>query len=339
MRTKRKLLAGVALLLAAGGALAPRPAAAEAKTLRLAQQYGLTYLAFMVMERDRLVEKNAAAAGLGDVKVEWSTLASGNVMNDALLSGSIDFASTGVPPFLTLWAKSRGNLDVKGVAAYNALPLILVTRNPDIRTIRDFTPDDKIALPGAQASSQAIMLQMEAERLFGPGNEHRLDALTVSRGHPDAMAALLSKRTEITAHFSAPPFEDRELADPSIHEVLRSTDVYGGPGTIGVTFTTAKFHDANPKLFRVYLDSLRQAIDAINADRKRAASVYLEMSKDKMEPAEVERLLARPEMVFDIVPHGTMRVAGFMARTGSIKVRPDSWQDLFFPEIHGLPGD
>jgi NitT/TauT family transport system substrate-binding protein len=214
-----------------------------------------------------------------------------------------------------------------------------VTRDPEVRTIRDFTPADKIALPGARASSQAIMLQMAAERAFGPGQEHRLDALTVSRGHPDAMAALLSKGTEITAHFSAPPFQDRELAVPGMHRVLSSTEVYGGPGTIGVTFTTTKFHDANPRLFRVYLDSLRQAIDAINADRRRAAAAYLEMSKDRIEPAELERLLDRPEMVFEIVPHGTMRVAEFMARTGSIKAKPESWKDLFFPEIHDLPGD
>jgi NitT/TauT family transport system substrate-binding protein len=104
-------------------------------------------------------------------------------------------------------------------------------------------------------------------------------------------------------------------------------------------WTTKRFHDANPKLYRVYLDSLRQAIDAINADRKQAARIYLDLSKDKMELDELERLLARPEMVFEIAPRRTMRVAEFMARTGSIKQRPESWKDLFFPEIHDLPGD
>ena len=58
-------------------------------------------------------------------------------MNDALLSGNLHIASGGVPPFITLWARTRGNLDVKAVAALNAMPLLLNTRNPRIKTIRD----------------------------------------------------------------------------------------------------------------------------------------------------------------------------------------------------------
>jgi NitT/TauT family transport system substrate-binding protein len=326
------------MLVALAAVLLAVPAVAETHLVRVATQYGLTYLPLIVMEHDHLIESNAKAAGLGDVAVEWTILDSGNVMNDALLTGSIDLASTGVPPFVTLWAKTRGRLDVRGVATYNALPLILVTRNPNVRTIRDFTPSDRIALPGVQSSSQALMLQMECERVFGPGNQHRLDALTVSRGHPDAMAGLMSG-TEITAHFSAPAYEQRELADPAIHEVLRSTDVYGGPGSIGVVYTTASFHDANPGVYRVALASLEQAIAAIEADHRRAASIYLAMSKDKMEEDALVALLDRPEMVFDATPHGIMRIADYMARSGVIKQRPDSWKDLFFPEIYDRAGD
>ncbi len=34
----------------------------------------------------------------------------------------------------------------------------------------------------------------------------------------------------------------------------------------------------------------------------------------------------------------TMKFARFMQEVGSIKTAPRSWQDLFFAEIHGLPG-
>ncbi len=34
----------------------------------------------------------------------------------------------------------------------------------------------------------------------------------------------------------------------------------------------------------------------------------------------------------------TMKYARFMQEVGSIKTAPRSWQDLFFAEIHGLPG-
>lgn len=33
-----------------------------------------------------------------------------------------------------------------------------------------------------------------------------------------------------------------------------------------------------------------------------------------------------------------MKYADFMAGVGSIKARPLSWQELFFPSIHHVPG-
>ena len=98
--------------------------------INVAQQYGIGYLPLMLMEEQKLIEKHAKAAGV-DVKVDWAKFAGGNVMNDALLSNSLQFASGGVGPFVTLWAQTRGNLDVKAVAAINSMPLYLNTRNPE----------------------------------------------------------------------------------------------------------------------------------------------------------------------------------------------------------------
>jgi hypothetical protein len=33
-----------------------------------------------------------------------------------------------------------------------------------------------------------------------------------------------------------------------------------------------------------------------------------------------------------------LKYAEFMAGVGSLKMRPASWKDLFFPAIHGVPG-
>lgn len=55
------------------------------------------------MEVQRLVEKRAAMAGLGDVKVTCTVIDGGKVINDAMLAGSLDIASVGVPGFLTLY--------------------------------------------------------------------------------------------------------------------------------------------------------------------------------------------------------------------------------------------
>ena len=45
-----------------------------------------------------------------------------------------------------------------------------------------------------------------------------------------------------------------------------------------------------------------------------------------------------PQVVFTTTPQNVMKYADFMARTGAIKVRPELWKDLFFPNVHGLPG-
>jgi NitT/TauT family transport system substrate-binding protein len=191
MRALRKTKAGLTFAIAALS-LALLPAAhAEMSEIHVSRQYGISYLPLMIMEDQKLIAKHAKASGI-DVKVNWSKFASGAVMNDALLSGNLQFASGGVGPFTTLWAKTRGNLAVKATSAINSMPLFLVTDNPKVKTVKDFTDKDKIALPAVKVSIQAVTLQMAAEKAFGPGQQNKLDHLTVSMSHPDAEAALLS---------------------------------------------------------------------------------------------------------------------------------------------------
>ena len=37
-------------------------------------------------------------------------------------------------------------------------------------------------------------------------------------------------------------------------------------------------------------------------------------------------------------PEATLKQAEFMYDVGTIKVKPKSWKDYFFPEAYGLPG-
>jgi len=312
-------------------------ARAEMSEINVAQQYGISYLPLMIMEDQKLIEKHAKAAGI-DVKVGWAKFAGGNVMNDALLSNSLQFASGGVGPLVTLWAKTRGNLDVKAVSAINSMPLYLTTRNPDVKTLKDFTSRDKIALPAVKVSIQAVTLQMAAEQVFGDGQQYKLDSLTVSMAHPDAQAALLSGKSEITAHFSSPPFQYQQLEHPEIHRVLNSYDVLGGPATFNTVWTTSKFRAENPKLYAAFIAALDEATATINKDKHAAAQTYLRLSKDKSSVESIEKMLNDPEIVYTTTPQNVMKYVDFMYKIGSIKVKADSWKDLFFPNIHSAPG-
>ncbi|MFL6676136.1 MAG: ABC transporter substrate-binding protein [Massilia sp.] len=311
---------------------------AEVSELKVAEQYGISYLPLMIMEDQKLVEKYAKEAGIGNLKVSWAKFAGGNVMNDALLSDSLHFAAGGVAPMVTLWAKTRGNFDVKAVAALNSMPLYLNTRNPNVKTIKDFTDKDKIALPAVKVSIQAVTLQMAAEQAFGPGQHGKLDKLTVSMSHPDGQAALLSGTSEVTAQFSAPPFQYQQLENKSIHKVLDSYTVLGGPATFNLVWATTKFRNDNPKVYAAFTKALDEATAMINRDKKWAAEAYLRISKDKDSLEDTLKILNDPQVKFTTTPQNVTKYVDFMAKVGSIKAKPASWKDLFFPNVHNLAG-
>ena len=335
-RDKHRPATALVTLLLVGLAVG-QVARAEMSEIHVAQQYGIGYLPLMIMEEQKLIEKYAKAGG-ADVTVSWAKFAGGNVMNDALLSNSVQFASGGIGPFVTLWARTRGSLDVKAVSAINSMPLFLNTRNPAVRTIRDFRDTDRIALPAAKVSIQAITLQMAAEKTFGEGQQNKLDALTVSLSHPDAQAALLSGQSEITAHFSSPPFQYQQLKNPAVHTVLTSYDVLGGPATFNVVWATSKFKNDNPKLYDAFVKALDEATALINRDHRRAAETYLRLSRDKDSVQEIQAMLDDPAIVYTTTPQNVMKYVDFMLKVGAIKSKPDSWKDLFFPNAHNLPG-
>jgi sulfonate transport system substrate-binding protein len=219
----------------------------------------------------------------------------------------------------------------------SSVPLYLNTRNPNVKTVKDFTDKSKIALPAIKVSTMAIVLQMAAEKAFGPGNHTKLDHLTISRSHPDGMAEMLSEASEIDSHFSWPPYQYRELKRPGVHTVLSSNDVMGGAATTVVVIAPKRFRDANPKIFAAFVAAMQEADDIIKRNRKHAAEVYLQVSKDKDTVENIETMLAEPGQ-FSIVPEKVMKYVEFMYRTGMVKQKPASWKDLFFPEVHHLPG-
>ena len=321
-----------------GLAVAASARAEDVPRLRIAQQFGLSYLPLIVAHEQGLVERYAAEAGLAHVEVVWQQFSGGSAMNDALISGNLDMATAGVPPMVTIWSKTRRNLGVKGVAALGALPNFLTTNNPKIKSLADFTDADRIALPSVKVGYQPVVLQMAAEQQFGPGNQAKLDPITVSMPHPDAAIALLSHAGTIDAHFTSPPFQDRELKDPAIHKLLSSYDVLGGPCTFNVVYATTPFHDANPKLVRAFIQALDAADAFIRRDPAAAAALYLKEETAPLPQAEIARIVADPANDYTVTPERSFQYAAFMARTGTIPEQPESWRDLFFADIHDRAG-
>lgn len=331
-RVVRFVTGALLALTLAGLALAvPTPALAEGR-IRIAEQYGIVYLLLNVARDQQLIEKHGKAAGV-DIKVDWAKLSGGSAVNDALLSGAVDIAGAGVGPLLTIWDRTKGKQNVKGVASLGNFPYYLVSNNPSVKTIADFTDKDRIAVPAVGVSVQSRVLQLASAKLWGDAQYNKLDKISVALPHPDAAAAIIAGGTEITGHFGNPPFQEQELAEnPNAHIVLSSYDVLGGPSSSTLLFATEKFRNENPKTYKAFQDALKEAAAFATANPEKAADTYLRVTGAKQDRDFLIKVIKNPDVQFKLEPENTIGLARFMHKVGAIKNEPISWRDYFFDD-------
>jgi NitT/TauT family transport system substrate-binding protein len=333
MRAGHVLAIGLTLTLAAVGC-----AGAEVSEVRIVAQNGSNYLPLYVMEGQKLVEKHLAAKGLGSTSVVWSKLAGPSAIIDSFLAGAVHFSAQGVPSTALIWDRTRNGIGAKAVCALVASNIWLMTRKAELKSLRDLTDRDRIAVPSIKTSAQALFLWTAAEKEFGPGQWGKLDHLTVSLPHPDAMAAVLNPNGEITVHAATPPYSDLERK-AGLHSITDLYAVEGGAVT-GLNFvSTEQFRKANPVTYDAVVAAYDEALDWINADKRRAAQLYLDMSKDKMSLDDLAQILMAPDYIFGKTPHGVGAAMAMMYKTGMLKTKPQSWKDMYFSEAQQLAGD
>ena len=290
-----------------------------------------------VMKAEKLVEKHLARNGLSNSKVTWATLGAGAAANDALLSGQLHMAAGGTGPAIILWDRTRSTMDVRGVAALSSMPNLLVTRNPNIKSIKDFTEKDRIAMAGAGSSVQTTYLQMAAAREFGIDNFKKLNPMMVNLAHPDGLRAMLSGSGEIQSQFTSPPFQNTAI-ESGARPVLNSYDIMGGPNTFLMVWSTSKFRVENPRSYKSVLDALREATDFINANKRKAAELYVAEGGGKESVDKILAIMNDPQIRYTLAPERILPFAQFMHQVGTLKTKPASWKDLFFPDIYELSG-
>jgi len=304
--------------------------------VQIAKQFGTLYMQQDVMEQQKLIEKHAARLGLPNLAVSYIRLAGTGPVTDGLLAGKLHFASGGAPGAMLLWDRTRGG--VKSCFAMNATDQKLLTVRPELKSINDLAPTDRIALPAVKTSPQAVWLQMAAVQAFGAANWAKFDAQTVSRAHPDSMAQMLG-RTEINCHWTSSPFQERELAAPGVQEVASSFRIMGLPSvTPNTIYGNAQFRESNPLAWQASLAAFQEATDFINKQPRQAAELYLLNSGDKDTVANVMAAMASPGNAFTLQaarPPESRRLHG---RHRRLKRRPANLADLFFPEAAEMGG-
>jgi NitT/TauT family transport system substrate-binding protein len=331
----------VALSLAASMlASASNVAAAADNEIRVVGAYGLQFLPTYVAIDKKLIEKHAVELGIADPKVTFNWVSNGGAINDAIISDSSDIGEVPGPALVLLWNKTRGAQAIRGVLAASEIPPILVTIDPRIKTIDDYTDQDRIAMATVKISSYAIMMQMAAAQRYGWEQRNRFDPMSVQLGFSETMAVLLSGGTEIKSTVIVPPYNEELLESGKAHQVLSLDDVLGGHGTLNVFSTTEKFHSQNPKAFAAVKAAFIEAIQFINSDPLAAADIYLKREPSKHDSSWIVNMMSDKNLVnFTPDPHRFGKLAAFLHQSGAINAEPASWRDLFFDQAAGLDGN
>ncbi|OYR12577.1 ABC transporter substrate-binding protein [Brucella thiophenivorans] len=310
---------------------------AETVNVRLARQFGIGYMPLTLVHAQGLLEKHAKEAGV-EVTTEWLRFTGGSGMNEALLSGNLDIAAGGTTPMLTIWARTQNNIKIRGISALASMPLHLMTTNPNIQSLADFSSGDKIALPAVKTSIQAITLQMGAEKYLGEGKHADLDTFTVSMGHPDAQLALMGGQSEINSHFGSPPFQNLEAKTAGAHKVLDSYDVLGGSHTFTAIWAKNDFIENNPKLVEALMAALEESISFITTNPEKAAQIWMKAENTNLTQEEVVALIKDPQTKWTTTPERLLPYVNYMARVGLITRDTDNWRDLFFDTVKDANG-
>ncbi|MGA7789783.1 MAG: ABC transporter substrate-binding protein [Xanthobacteraceae bacterium] len=332
-------VAGVSFAVALMAFSAASASAAE-NDIRVVGAYGLQFLPTYVAIDQHLIEKHAKALGIVDPKVTFNWVSNGGAINDALISGTSDVGQVPGPALVLFWNRTRGAQAIRGMLAGSEIPPLLITVDPRIKTIDDYTDKDRIAMATVKISSYAIMMQMAAAQHYGWDQRNKFDPLSVQLGFAETMAALLSGGTEIKSTVIVPPYDAELLESGKAHQVLSLDDVLGGHGTLNVFATTEQFHSQNSRGYAAVKAGLIEAIQFINEHPHAAAEIYLKREPSKHNTDWIVNMLDNKKLVnFTPDPHRFGKLAAFLHKTGAINDEPASWRDLFFDQAAGLDGN
>lgn len=281
----------------------------EKLQIKIAEQYGLAYAPLQIIKEKKLIEKN-----LPEIEITWRQLGNTAAIREAMLAGELDVGFMAIPPFLIGWDKG---MEWKIACGLSSSPVGLVVNKDHIKSIQDFTLEDRIALP-QPGSVQHILLSLASEKLWG--DPAKLDNLLVTLDHPNGMNALLARR-EVSAHFTTPPYIFKELENPGMHQILDGKEAMGEEFTFIVGVTTTKLYKNQPEVYNAFLKALEEAVSFM--ENNRAETVNILAAAYQIEQEELLKYLEHPDMAYGLEVKGIMKFADFMQRNDYIKRKPN----------------
>ncbi len=319
---------GSMLVLVACGAPSSAPASSPGaiqtpSSLTIAYQPGIGYGQLLIMRQEKWIETDFPG-----MQVAWRVLTSGDIIRDQIISGQVQIGAGGSGPFLVGWARGVG---YQLVAGMNEMDLWLNTRDPNIKTVKDFKPGMKIAMPALDAI-QAVALRKVAEKELG--DAHKLDQNLVAMAHQDGRQNLLSGA--IAGHFTSPPFQYQEV-DEGAHTVLHSVDAFG-KSTFNAVYTTKAFYDQYPAFVQKFYDYIKKATDLIHNDPTGAAKIIATADNRPADADKYKGWITHEGLEYTMKPSGFLTTGEFMKKIGLIPKTPATMKEIELPPLQKLGG-
>ena len=313
------VLAALAML-AIGTPARTAPASDAPATVTIAYQPGISYTTLIVMKMRGTLEKQFPGT-----KFEWRLLSNGATIRDGFLAGQIQVGAGGSTPFLIGWDRGVG---YRLIAAMNEMNLWLMAKNPKIKTVKDLTANSKVGVPGPDAI-QAISLRKAAQDMLG--DSHALDTTFVAIQHPLGVQSL--EGGQLDAHFTSPPFQQEEQ-ERGAHVVYKSYDAFG-KATFNSVYTTETFGKEHPLFVAALYKDLVDTTKFINTNRDEVAELLAKDGEMKVSTAQYKKWLSVPDMTFETMPHGFIKVANYMKSIGLLTKVPTSMREIELPLLGG----
>jgi NitT/TauT family transport system substrate-binding protein len=285
--------------------------------LRVGRGNGFSYAPFYCAEKLGLFEKY-----LPGTKIEVGII-NETAKYEAFAAGRLDFSFSGYPAFIIAWDKG---IDVQAVAACSNMVHELTVRT-GIKSLRDFAPSDKIALPELGSTHQ-LWLAMACEREFG--NAHALDNNLVVMSHPDAYISLINGN--ISAHFTQLPYIAKEH-EAGFSTILTNEDIFVNDATT-VIVAAKKICSENPLAVNGFLDAISEAMCLIYKRDSRVLSIIAEMEKLSLE--EVIAYLYWEGVNYTTTLYGLEGFIDIMAQEKFISKKPALEEILWEPALAAI---
>ncbi|MBK1789137.1 ABC transporter substrate-binding protein [Prauserella cavernicola] len=309
------MLASLALLSGcadSGGASGP-------STVKIGYQQSVLYVPLLVMK-----EKGWLSEQVPEVDLQWTQLASGAALRDAMVTGDLQIGMIGIGAFNV--GLSKG-LDWKYMMSNADLDAAVMVSDPGIKTFEDLARSKPRISTIAPDSPQAFMLKIAARQYLGDPNA--LDESLVTLDAPSAVQAL--QAGQIDADTATSP--SRYLEEGAgAHAVLTSNDVFAG-GLLGVGPVAREgFKEDNQAFSEAFVRQLGRAVRWVQDNPEQALDL---VSAELFGPNSNRDLLLKSvkNINWTVEPKNVLDYSTKSAELGVTDRAASSEDDMIFADL------